>query len=304
MRSFQLEPEIETTLQTIGFAEVCSVQAVSGGDINEAFRLHNRAGETLFLKTHSHPPPGMFAAEARGLAALRAAFASTEREVSLHVPQVHGFGERFLLLEDLGTQARASDFAEHLGRGLARLHRCRGPAFGFFETNEQGQEIRLDNYCGLTAQPNPHTQCGVEFFAEHRLRYQARLAASQGFLDKADRKAIDALCARLPALIPEQPPSLIHGDLWSGNVCADPAGAPSLIDPAAHWGWAEAEIAMTRMFGGFPTRFYEAYVEAHPLAPGWEQRLDLYNLYHALNHVNLFGSSYLSRVRATVRQYT
>jgi len=304
MRSFQLEPEIEAALQAIGFGEVRRAEAVSGGDINEAFRLHGRAGATLFLKTHSHPPPGMFIAEARGLAALRAAFEGDEHGVSLYVPQVHGFGERFLLLEDLGTDARAPDFAERLGQGLARLHRCVGPAFGFFETNARGEDVRLDNYCGLTPQPNPRTEDGYLFFAEHRLRYQARLAASKGLLNHADQKAIDALCERLPALIPKQPPSLIHGDLWSGNICTGPAGAPSLIDPAAHWGWAEAEIAMTRMFGGFPARFYEAYVETHPLAPGWEQRLDLYNLYHALNHVNLFGSSYLSQVRATLNHYT
>jgi fructosamine-3-kinase len=114
---------------------------------------------------------------------------------------------------------------------------------------------------------------------------------------------VERLAARLRELVPAQSPALLHGDLWHGNVFASAAREPVLIDPAAHWGWPEADIAMTRLFGGFAAEFYAAYREARPLAPGWEQRLPLYNLYHLLNHLNLFGRAWLGRVREVLECY-
>ncbi len=144
---------------------------------------------------------------------------------------------------------------------------------------------------------------GYAFFAEQRLIYQARLAFDSRLLDERETRRVAALAQRLPELIPEQPASLIHGDLWSGNAVTDSAGGPALIDPAAHYGWAEAELGMTSLFGGFPSRFYEAYDQDRSLQPGWRERLPLYNLYHLLNHLNLFGAGYLGQVRSILSRY-
>jgi fructosamine-3-kinase len=111
------------------------------------------------------------------------------------------------------------------------------------------------------------------------------------------------LAARLPQLVPQQPASLLHGDLWSGNAISDRHGAPAIIDPAVYYGWAEAELAMTALFGAFAESFYQAYQEMRPLESGWRERFDIYNLYHLLNHLNLFGESYLGEVRAILRRY-
>ncbi|MBN1665608.1 MAG: fructosamine kinase family protein, partial [Anaerolineales bacterium] len=154
-----------------------------------------------------------------------------------------------------------------------------------------------------TPQPNPWQADGYRFFAEQRLLYQARLARRRNLIEAADLAQVEGLAARLPDLVPEQPAALLHGDLWTGNAASDSAGRPALIDPAAYYGWAEAELAMTTLFGSFPAEFYAAYEEARPLAPGYRGRFDLYNLYHLLNHVNLFGRGYLGQVQAILRRY-
>jgi fructosamine-3-kinase len=144
---------------------------------------------------------------------------------------------------------------------------------------------------------------GYRFFAEHRLGYQAQRAARRGLLDAPLEAAVQALCRRLPELIPTQQPALLHGDLWSGNHFAAADGGPVLVDPACHWGWPEAELAMMCLFGQAPDRFFSAYTEHRPLAPGWAQRQPLYNLYHLLNHLVLFGTGYLNPVAAILRPF-
>jgi fructosamine-3-kinase len=145
---------------------------------------------------------------------------------------------------------------------------------------------------------------GHRFFAERRLLYQARLAERRGLLGREQVRQAERLAARLPELIPEQPASLIHGDLWSGNTITDAAGNPALIDPAAYYGWAEAELAMTALFGAFPAGFYQAYAERRTLEPGFRQRFPIYNLYHLFNHLNLFGGGYRGEVLSILRHYT
>ena len=251
-----------------GWGEVQSTAPLSGGDISRALRLETGSGRPLILKVKPDAPPDMFAREAEGLAALADAHGPT-------IPAVHLTGFDFILR-------------------LATMHRTTRAHYGFAH----------DNYCGETPQPNPRTESGHEFFAEHRLRHQARLAQDRGRLDAPDLRRIESLCARLPDLVPIQSPALIHGDLWSGNALTDLRGEPALIDPAAHFGWAEAELGLTLLFGGFPPAFYDAYAASYPLAPGWQGRMDLYNLYHLLNHLNMFGASYLSRVQAVLRRYS
>jgi fructosamine-3-kinase len=160
-----------------------------------------------------------------------------------------------------------------------------------------------NNYIGSTEQPNPWTDDGHKFFAEHRLLFQARMALSRGLLGKSDLNEVESIVNKLPDLIPVQPASLLHGDLWSGNAMSDSTGAPAIIDPAAHYGLAESELAMTTLFGSFPAIFYRAYEEVRPLEPGYQARFSIYNLYHLLNHLNIFGRGYLGQVQAILRRY-
>ncbi len=282
----RIPPEVQQWLETHGYGKVRHIRPVGGGCINNGARLHTASGATFFLKTNTAAQPDMFAREAEGLTALRV-------PEGPRVPQPLLWGADFLLLEDLAPASPRPDFWETLGQRLAALHEHIGPAFGFHH----------DNYIGSTPQPNPWTDDGYTFFATHRLGFQARLAFERGLLEADDLRRIERLAARLSEWIPPQPPSLIHGDLWHGNVIPDAQGQPALIDPAAHYGWAEAELAMTALFGGFPERFYQAYEAARPLAQGYRQRFSLYNLYHLLNHLNLFGTGYLGAVRRVVREW-
>ncbi len=268
-------------LREQGWGEVTRAEPLSGGDISMVRRLTLPSGRSAVLKTNPAVPSDFFACEAEGLAVLRVPGGPRVPEVLLSAPAL-------LLLEDLHPAPPAADFWPQTGRRLAALHRTPSPLFGFAR----------DNFIGATPQPNPWTQSGHEFFAEHRLRFQGRLAFDAGRLTSADLTRVERLCESLPERVPPQPPALLHGDLWRGNVICGAQGQPALIDPAAHWGWAEAEIGLTVLFGGFPETFYDAYTAAHPLASGWQERLPIYNLYHLLNHLNMFGGGYGAQVRA------
>jgi fructosamine-3-kinase len=274
-----------------GTAGQVRADPAGGGCINAGQVLHPAAGPDLFLKQNASAPGDMFAREAEGLAALA-------QPDGPRVPRALLVGETFLVLEYLAPAPLRPRAWEVLGQQLAALHAHTAPEFGFPHAN----------YLGRTPQPNRSDADGWRFFAEQRLLYQARLARERGLLSREAVGQAERLAVRLRDLVPEQPASLIHGDLWTGNVIPGPEGALCLIDPAAHYGWAEAELAMTGLFGGFPESFYSAYQAAaqdlgRPLAPGWRGRFPLYNLYHLLNHLNLFGQSYLQEVEAGLRHY-
>lgn len=279
--------DIKHWLQNDLNADIAHFERLSGGDICDTTRLATTDGREMCVKQHDSAPRDFFIAEATGLAAIRDTH-------TVRVPEVYEVREHFIAMEYIAPGRRADDYWQRLGEGLARMHRTPAPGFGF----------SIDNYCGRTPQPNPETPSGHEFFAEHRLMYQGRLAHEQGHLGSRELDSLERLCTRLPTLIPEQPPALIHGDLWGGNIHCDEQGHPVLIDPATHYGWAEAEIAMTRLFGGFAPEFYEHYLAENPLESGWRERTALYNLYHLLNHLNLFGSSYYPQVVQVVNQYS
>jgi protein-ribulosamine 3-kinase len=235
------------------------------------------AGKRRFLKTNSPDQQEAFAAEADGLLALRNAGLCAPE------PLAHGAagGEAYLLLEYLELVA-AGDFAA-LGRMLAHAHRKSGPRFGWAR----------DNYIGLTPQKNDWCDDWAEFWRERRLRPQIDLARRNGF----DVPLVDPrtfLDEHQPA------PSLLHGDLWSGNAGFTKDG-PVVFDPAVYYGDREADLAMTELFGGFPREFYRAYNETFALDAGYEKRKHLYNLYHLLNHVNLFGGGYLGQAKSCLR---
>lgn len=252
-----------------------AAEPVSGGCIHRAFRAE-ADGVRLFVKVNDAGLADAFAAEADGLEALRGA------GVRAPEPLAHGVegGYAFLVLEFLDLAA-GGDFAA-LGVMLAEAHRRPWPQFGW----------RRDNYIGTTPQRNPPASHWAEFWREQRLRPQAERARRHGIEFDLER-VVRPLEGHAP------PPSLLHGDLWSGNVgFADQA--PVLFDPAVYCGDREADLAMTELFGGFEANFYAAYREAWPLEPGYERRRALYNLYHLLNHLNLFGRSYLGPVRSTL----
>jgi fructosamine-3-kinase len=235
-------------------------------------------GAVRFIKVNEARFADAFAAEADGLIALRGA------GVRAPQPLRHGsYGaQAFLVMEFLDLQATGDWSA--LGRMLAEQHRQQGPRFGWAR----------DNAIGTTPQANAWRDDWRTFFAECRLAPQLRLAEANGFSIDIGR-ALDAIGGHRPR------PSLLHGDLWSGNAAFTPDGAPALFDPAVYFGDREADLAMTELFGGFPEEFYAAYDAAHPLDPGYAVRKHLYNLYHLLNHLNLFGGGYLEQVRRTLR---
>lgn len=259
---------------------------LQGGCVAEVQRLDviTAAGDSKSLVVKSGARTG--AAEAAGLQVLA-------RAGGLAVPEVIAMTDESLLMSYLPTVSRCDGFDELLGQGLARQHCCESERFGFDCTT----------YCGGTAQNNAWQDDGYQFFAEQRLLALGRRCREAGLLTSRDLQQLESLCHRLPDLLPGQAPMLLHGDLWYGNVMTDAAGRPALIDPAVYYGWAEAELAMTLMFGGFSTRVYEAYQAVKPLLPGWQKRADIYNLYHYLNHLLLFGDTYRRDVQRIVQYY-
>jgi len=266
-------------------ASVARREPVGGGSINDALRLELEDGRTLFLKTHGRPPAGFFEAEAAGLRAMAATS-------TIRVPEVVAVDEDYLVLEWLDGYGGA-DYWTAFGEQLAAMHRHTNDRFGF----------ERDNFCGLTPQPNPWLENGFSFFAEARLLHQGRMARDSGRLERGDIRKLESLAKRLDHWIPQQPASLIHGDLWGGNAHTGPSGEPVIIDPATPYGWAEADLAMTTMFGRFHRDFYEAYLANSDIERDWEERIPLYNLYHELNHLNLFGGPYTQAVRRTLTRY-
>lgn len=294
-----LQCVVETAIEeaTIGKAggepaRIVSQQAASGGCIHDARTVELADGRRFFVKARRDTTsmPGVFAREAEGLRAL--ADAATLDD-ALRVPEVIAVVDAptsapsALVLEAIDIGSPGAGFFETFGRGFAALHRATSPdgRIGFAR----------DNYLGATPQPNGWKDEWVDFWREHRLGHQLRLARANGVSDPTLDRLGDRLLERLDDYLgPVDEPSLLHGDLWGGNYLADAAGRPVLIDPAAYYGHREADLAMTRLFGGFESAFYRAYEEAWPLTPGARERGAIYELHHMLNHLNLFGGGYRS----------
>ena len=262
-------------------------QLVSGGGRDEAWRWPTRGGQ-LFVKLAPAPALGRLACEAAALATLSA----TEQ---VRVPAVFGHGATtttaWLALEWLDLRAPDAAAEAALGEALALLHGSHAPRFGFAH----------DNYIGGSPQRNGWLEDGVAFLMRRRLEPQLALAKANGYggiLEERGRRLIEAV----PAFFTDyQPvPSLLHGDLWAGNRGMVADGAPVVFDPAAYYGDREAEIAMTRLFGGFGAPFYAAYQAGVPLDAGAATRQGLHSLYHVLNHLNLFGRNYLAQARSLI----
>ena len=279
-------------------AKILSTESISGGCISSAQVVTLKDGRQYFVKSNPDQA-NMFEPEAAGLVAI----AATE---AIRVPAVIGHGKSdsgtgFLVLEFIESSPRPKDFFEHFGRSLGQMH------LNSTKAHSDGQ-FGLDhaNFIGSTPQENDWSQNWPMFFACHRIGYQLKLANENGLANSEFNRSCEKLIGRLPELLvtPNEPPALIHGDLWSGNFMVGSTGEPVLIDPAVYFASREAEFGMTKLFGGFSSEFYHAYNEAYPLSDGWEERAEIYKLYHLINHLNLFGTSYLSGCLTILRKFS
>jgi fructosamine-3-kinase len=261
---------------------VQKVGKIGGGCISQGHRIES-SNQYFFVKINSSDNFSMFEAEASGLQEI-----CNSRTLRIPIPVCWGRNESssWLVMEFLERGSAGREGAESLGRGLASMHRFSSEKFGWVR----------DNTIGTTPQFNRLSSNWIQFWRDQRLGYQLQLAKANGYTGKLQPLG-ERLMAELDAFFMDTltVPSLLHGDLWSGNYTFDSAGQPVLFDPAIYYGDREADLAMTELFGGFPTNFYAAYRETYPLDPGYVIRKDLYNLYHILNHLNLFGEGYLNQ---------
>ena len=266
--------------------QLLNSKPLAGGDINEVYQLSCKEGEYVVKINDRSAYPNMFECEANGLAALR-------NSASFRIPQVIASGElnkhAYLLLEYIDAAPPADDFDEQFAKGLAKLHKKSADYFGFYE----------DNYIGKLPQYNGKETTAADFYIHQRLAPQIRLAKDRGYELSAD----DVFFKNVADAIPDEQPSLIHGDLWAGNYMTDENGNPVVIDPATCYAHREMDLAMMKMFGGYSSRIFEIYDENYPLESQWRSRIKLYQLYYLLVHLNLFGSGYLSSVENIIRQY-
>lgn len=284
-------PDVERSIREASGAPfvIESRAGVGGGCINESYVIRGH-GRALFVKLNAPDRADMFAAEAEGLAEIA-------RSNSVRVPQpvCHGANANasWLVLEHLELRRGDDRSMAELGRNLARMHRVTGERYGWHR----------DNAIGATPQVNTRSGDWIAFWRERRLGYQLRLAGSRGHSGRLIANG-ERLLAALPSFFHgyTPPPALLHGDLWSGNAGLESGGDPVIYDPAVYYGDREADLAMTELFGSFSQSFYQAYRAEHPLDPGYETRKHLYNLYHVLNHLNLFGGGYGAKAERMIEQ--
>ena len=280
--------EFRESLQAVLDRPILDFLPVSGGCISEAWQVRT-AEETVFVKLSKGLLPGMLAAEAEGLNELA-------KSGAIRVPEVIRLTEDFLVLEFIPTAINPpTDFWPKLGQQLANLHACSRKIHGFHQ----------DNFIGRSPQKNHCNGNWNEFFWQRRLLPQWELAVQHGIPNTTKR-----LWHKLEILWPaplegsSTQASLLHGDLWSGNVLVSNSGEPVVIDPAIYYGDPEADLSLTYIFGGFPTLFYHAYHEIRPKSEGFARRQKVYQLYHLLNHFNLFGNSYMQSVESCLGEIT
>ncbi|MBN1822308.1 MAG: fructosamine kinase family protein [Prolixibacteraceae bacterium] len=271
--------------------EIKSNSILGGGCINHASKIETTVG-SFFLKWNNHCAADVFLREAESLKEL-----AKENNPYLKIPEVILSKELdsepgFILLEYLESSNRNSD-GLNLGRGLATIHRITNEKYGFYS----------DNYCGDTIQNNKWNGDWINFFGEQRLRYLINLIRHRRGLDSCSLNIYEKLIDKLPELIPsDSVPSLIHGDLWSGNYVHTTEG-PALIDPASYYANREMEMGIMTMFGGFSQQFWDGYNEIFPLPGNWRERNKLYQLYHILNHYYIFGGGYGHQALSVAQRY-
>lgn len=278
-------------LDHLGMDEVVvKTKRVAGGCINNTTQCITSKG-IYFIKTTQPPPSDLFEKEIKGLDILH-------RTSHLRVPKAIVNGSigttLFLIMEWIEPGARKMNFWQDFGSSLALQHLVTANAFG----------LDHHNHIGRLPQSNTNHPDWANFFINERLVPQLKMAEAGNLISVQIRKGFEKLFLKLKGLVPQEPPALLHGDLWSGNFMADSSGDPVIFDPAIHYGHRETELAFTTLFGGFDPSFYEAYQEVYPLEQDFHSRFDIHNLYPLLVHVNLFGSSYLPGIITTLGKFT
>ena len=270
---------------------ISQVSSVSGGDINEAIRIDTNKGAYFVKYNTASQAYAMLEAESKALKQI----ATTNIIATPAVACLGQYQEQaYLVLEYIESGQIAQDTWRTFGRQLAQLHQVSSPYFG----------DESHNFIGSLPQDNTQEKDWTGFFENRRIRPQLELAVKQGYFSPTEEQKFNRFFDNVQGVFPLEPASLLHGDLWGGNYLIDQNGVPYLIDPATYFGHREMDLGMTCLFGGFAPDFYAAYHETYPLMHGFTERRDLSQLYYLLVHLNLFGRSYLSRVRSIIRHYT
>ncbi len=287
-----MKPDIKNKIESALRDSIISFKPVPGGCINETQIIKTKSEKIFFVKTNNNSEQDMFRCEANGLNEIAKANV-------IRAPKVIHCSEEFLVLENITSDSKNNFFWEDFGRRFAQLHKFFGNVFGFYE----------NNYIGSTRQMNiaskEESNNWVQFYFNKRLLFQYHLAEKKGYaqfqLLKLFSKLENKISEIFNGIIFQ--PSLLHGDLWSGNFISDESGNVCLIDPAVYYGHREADLAMTKLFGGFDNKFYEAYKEEYTLDDGYDYREHIYRLYHVLNHLNLFGRGYYQQAVNLIEFY-
>lgn len=279
--------ELQSSLEKTQGFRIQSSRPIGGGCIHNAQELITDRG-SYFLK-YNHPGAlSNFQSEEKGMGILAEAG-------SIRTPIMMGTGESeshaYLLMEFIQSQSRAADYWEDFGQKLALLHLNSQEKFG----------LDHNNFIGALPQSNRPKDSWIDFFIEERIEPMLEEAIRKGAFVESIRSDFENLYQKLPQIFPQESPSLLHGDLWGGNILTDESGKVCIIDPAVYYGHREMELAFMTLFDSQPLRFYEAYHEVYPLEEGFGDRFDVYNLYPLLVHVNLFGGSYVSSVRRILK---
>lgn len=268
------------------------MSSLSGGCISNAYKLDFEDKSSAFLKFNSSVGNEMFKKEANGLIELKKASA-------IRIPEVFYFDSELIITELINPSTKKKDFFSDFGRLFANLHKFKSENYGFYE----------DNFIGSNPQINiPEAEeknDWIKFYFNKRILYQYKLAEKNGYSNSELKNRIAKLENKIEEILSgsDNLKSLLHGDLWSGNFMVDENGEACLIDPAVYYGNREADLAMTKLFGGFSQEFYKAYNETLPLPDGYEFRENIYKLYHVLNHLNLFGGGYYSQAMSLIKYY-
>ena len=265
-------------------------EQVYGGDINLSYCLYTPTGKYFLKVNDKNKYPLMFEREANGLDKLR-------EYCTLKIPQVIRQGscndQQYLLLEWMEKGSPKKDMWENFGNGLAIMHKQQQQYFG---SNE-------DNYIGSLNQNNDQHDDWHSFYTECRIKPLVKKLFDAGDFSATDIRDADLFCNNLKTIFPSEPPSLLHGDLWAGNYMIISSGYAAIFDPAVYCGHREMDIGMTKLFGGFDQRFYDAYNETYPLEKQWQKRLPITQLYPLLVHAVLFGGHYIGSVKNTLKHF-
>lgn len=265
-------------------------ESIGGGSINRTLKLLTNDGYYFVKANSSENAVSMFCAEQDGLARL-------ESSSEFNIPKVYGITSienvSYILMDYIDSGSRKNDFWKVLGLRLARLHMNTSTGFGYHR----------NNYIGSLDQSNYKCDNWGDFFTNQRIEPMIKMARDQGLVSKRFIREFEIAMPQIINEMPVEPPALLHGDLWGGNLMVDAHGQPTIIDPAVYYGHREMDLAFTHMFGGFDKEFLEVYNEGFPLVAGFSQRINLYNLYPALVHLNIFGRSYLNQIETTISRF-